>query len=68
MNQLISAITKVESESIARVSFYKDTTRFARYLVGQTPDTYRGVAVTGHSLGGGLSIITGTSCLESVTL
>jgi lipase ATG15 len=58
MDSLINIITSIESESIERVSFYKDTTRFVQFLQNQS-DVYSGVAVTGHSLGGGLSIITG---------
>jgi lipase ATG15 len=84
IDYLIVAINKIESESVNKVSFYKDTgTRyndfvleliilvfnfpflgaFAKFLLNQTgtgvDDLYSGVAVTGHSLGGGLSIITG---------
>ena len=58
LDQLIRAITKIESTSIESVSFYKDTTAFVNFINNQTT-TYLGVSVTGHSLGGGLSIITG---------
>lgn len=57
IDSLINIITTVESESINRVSFYKDTVRFVEFIQGNA--NYDGVAVTGHSLGGGLSIITG---------
>lgn len=59
MDELIKFITMMESESIDRISFYKDTTRFVKFLKEQVPATYKGIGVTGHSLGGGLSIITG---------
>jgi lipase ATG15 len=58
LDQLIRVITKIESASIESVSFYKDTTAFVNFLKNQS-DAYLGVGVTGHSLGGGLSIITG---------
>ena len=58
MDQLILAITKIESASIESVSFYKDTTAFVKWILAR-PETYAGVGITGHSLGGGLSIITG---------
>jgi lipase ATG15 len=58
LDELINAITTIESASIETVSFYKDTTAFAKWLLKQNT-TYAGVGVTGHSLGGGLSIITG---------
>jgi len=57
IDELIKLITKLESESINRVSFYQDTTRFVEWLQAKYPR--RGLGVTGHSLGGGLSIITG---------
>lgn len=55
--QLIQLINTVESSSIERVSFYKVTSNFVWYLKNETD--YIGVGVTGHSLGGGLAIITG---------
>jgi hypothetical protein len=57
--QLIQLINTVESSSIERVSFYKVTSKFVRYLKNETETDYIGVGVTGHSLGGGLAIITG---------
>jgi lipase ATG15 len=51
-------ITKIESESIKQASYYKYTGAFVNFIRDQ-PDTYQGVAITGHSLGGGLAIITG---------
>jgi len=59
MDELIRIISKVESQSIARVSFYRDTTAFVKYLLKSVPQKYAGVVVIGHSLGGGLAIITG---------
>ena len=56
MPSFIRALTAIESNSIEEISFYKDTVRFAEFL--QSGD-YGGVAVTGHSLGGGLSMMTG---------
>jgi lipase ATG15 len=58
LDQLIKAITTIESASIEAVSFYKDTTSFVNWIKNQSA-TYGGVGITGHSLGGGLSIITG---------
>jgi hypothetical protein len=57
MAQLIQLINTIESTSIERVSFYKTTTKFVNYLKNETD--YRGVGITGHSLGGGLAIISG---------
>jgi len=57
MDELVKAISIVESESIRRVSYYVETTDFVEWL--QRSGTYAGIKVTGHSLGGGLAIITG---------
>ena len=60
IDQLIKAMTFMESKSIQRVSFYKDTTAFVNFLKEQVQaGVYSGVGVTGHSLGGGLAMITG---------
>ena len=55
-DELVKAISIIESESIKRVSYYKETSDFVRWL--QSSETYADVKITGHSLGGGLSIIT----------
>jgi lipase ATG15 len=54
---MISAITALESETIDQISFYKDTVQFVNFVKENFPVV--GQVVTGHSLGGGLSIITG---------
>jgi len=91
IHKLIDAITFVESESLQKVSFYKDTTKFVEYvktlgyagiaITGESKRTFHSFRksqhyrifsiilplslcvvvgwITGHSLGGGLSIITG---------
>jgi lipase ATG15 len=40
------------------VSFYRDSTSFVQYLQNRTSE-FRGLAITGHSLGGGLAMISG---------
>lgn len=55
IDRLIKLLTSVQPETIRQISFYIDTTAFVNYLKEQVPDTYLGLAVTGHSLGGGLS-------------
>jgi lipase ATG15 len=56
-DEMVEAITWLESDSIKRVSFYIETTAFVQSL--QKSGNYGGIQVTGHSLGGGLAIITG---------
>jgi len=56
LNHLVNMISWLASESIDRVAFYKETTAFARNL--QEDENYDDIQVTGHSLGGGLAIIT----------
>jgi lipase ATG15 len=57
MAPLIKAIASVESDAVDQISFYRDTVEFTNWIKSQ--NDYSGVAITGHSLGGGLSIITG---------
>lgn len=57
LSQLVNAISFFESANIERVSFYKQTTAFVKDL--QESGIFKSIQVTGHSLGGGLAIITG---------
>jgi lipase ATG15 len=57
MPPLIKAIASVESDAVDQISFYRDTVEFTNWIKNR--NDYSGVAITGHSLGGGLSIITG---------
>jgi lipase ATG15 len=54
---MVKAITWLESGGIKQVSFYIETTAFVQTL--QESGNYGAIQVTGHSLGGGLAIITG---------
>ena len=54
---LVFWINKFQSESLEKISFYKLTTKFVEYL--KELEQFDAVHVTGHSLGGGLAIITG---------
>lgn len=56
-DELVKAINWLESDSIKRVSFYIETTAFVQSL--RKSGNYGAIQVTGHSLGGGLAIITG---------
>ena len=57
---LVGAITRIESRAIDEVSFYKDTRQFVEQIKKEADEgLYKGVALIGHSLGGGLAIING---------
>ena len=56
-DQLVNWINTLQSESLEKVSFYTLTRKFAEEL--KVNDQFDYVQVTGHSLGGGLSMITG---------
>ena len=56
-DEMVKVISWLESGSITRVSFYIKTTAFVKSL--QQSGAYNALQVTGHSLGGGLAIITG---------
>mmetsp|Transcript_13844 Transcript_13844/g.20424 ORF Transcript_13844/g.20424 Transcript_13844/m.20424 type:complete len:968 (+) Transcript_13844:160-3063(+) len=57
LNHLVNMISWLASESINRVAFYKETTAFAKAVIEDK--NFEDIQVTGHSLGGGLAIITG---------
>jgi len=57
LHRMIRLISYLSSESANRVAFYRQTTQFVEFL--QDSNVYDSIQVTGHSLGGGLSIITG---------
>eukprot|EP00567_Pseudictyota_dubia_P002021 CAMPEP_0197469298 /NCGR_PEP_ID=MMETSP1175-20131217/66531_1 /TAXON_ID=1003142 /ORGANISM="Triceratium dubium, Strain CCMP147" /LENGTH=344 /DNA_ID=CAMNT_0043005437 /DNA_START=1 /DNA_END=1035 /DNA_ORIENTATION=+ len=60
-DELVFVVNSVESESLRRASYYKRTTQFINdVLSGAYGDgEFHTLRVTGASLGGGLSIITG---------
>lgn len=60
---MVNFVSSLESESISRVAFYRETTAFVNYLKEETE--YTTVHVTGHSLGGGLALITGAQTNSS---
>ena len=65
INLLLQIISSIEAESIESVSYYKETTAFANMLKEKTQN----IIVTGHSLGGGLAMITGAQAsLSAVAL
>jgi lipase ATG15 len=58
IDRLIYVLSYLQSASIDEVSFYRDTTSFVKYLQNRSSE-YPGLAITGHSLGGGLAMISG---------
>jgi lipase ATG15 len=57
LDNLVQLINTLQGESLERVSFYKATTAFVNDL--KNDDSYKHIQITGHSLGGGIAIITG---------
>ena len=57
LDLLVAAISALQSEALSDVSFYKETTAFVKFL--QQSNSTGTVTLTGHSLGGGLAIISG---------
>lgn len=57
MDEMVYMLTAMQSGTIARKSFYKSTTPFVEYL--KESGNYTHILITGHSLGGGIGMITG---------
>jgi lipase ATG15 len=57
LDSMVKIVSWLESATIDRVAFYKETTNFVNYLKNEGVNPH--VQITGHSLGGGLAIITG---------
>lgn len=57
LDQIVNFLASVQSGTIEKVSYYKSVTAFVNYL--KDSGNYTSVAITGHSLGGGLGIISG---------
>lgn len=57
MRGLIGAMAVLEKDDMKNFAYYKETTAFVNYL--KAGRKYAKVEVTGHSLGGGLALITG---------
>ena len=58
LDDIVQFINFLQSEALKRVAFYRATTDFANDL--KMNSTYSDIQVTGHSLGGGIAIITGS--------
>ena len=55
--EIVEIINSLQSDSITDVSFYRVTTPFVQSL--RASPEYKAVSITGHSLGGGIAIISG---------
>ena len=53
----VNMLSDIEASSVTKVSYYVETTAFVNYL--KKSGKYLNIAITGHSLGGGLTLITG---------
>ena len=53
----VDILSNLETESVKKVSYYVETTAFVNFL--KESGNYTKVEITGHSLGGGLALITG---------
>mmetsp|Transcript_1720 Transcript_1720/g.3672 ORF Transcript_1720/g.3672 Transcript_1720/m.3672 type:complete len:1099 (+) Transcript_1720:92-3388(+) len=53
----VSALSLLETAIIKKVAYYPETTKFIEYL--KDSGKYNNIVITGHSLGGGVAIISG---------
>lgn len=67
LQYLVEIVSLIESDHLDQVAFYKQTSAFVKYVKDNTKEdgntyegnTYNNIIVTGHSLGGGLAMISG---------
>jgi lipase ATG15 len=57
LDELLLAVSWVEAASLQKIALYKQTTSFVQAL--QADGNFTKLQITGHSLGGGIAIITG---------
>lgn len=57
IDEIIVILSAIQSGTLGKLSFYRSTTDFAKYL--RDSGNYTSIVMTGHSLGGGLAIISG---------
>jgi len=53
----VRALSLLESGSIKRTAYYPETSKFIEFL--KTSGKYKNIVITGHSLGGGIALISG---------
>lgn len=56
LSRIVKAISMIENKALQDVSYYRETTAFVESLQSKG---YNNIQIVGHSLGGGLAMITG---------
>lgn len=64
LRHMVNIVSRLETSSTARVSYYRETRLFVDWL--REEKGFNELEVTGHSLGGGLAIITGAGTFAVV--
>lgn len=62
LTYLVEVVSAIESQHLDKVAFYKQTSAFVNYVKNLNEGDegyYENIIVTGHSLGGGLAMISG---------
>ena len=59
LEYLVETVSWFEESSLKEIAYYKEITEFVRYLKGLENLKYEHLILTGHSLGGGLALISG---------
>lgn len=59
LRHIISAVSVAESKQLEEVAYYKETTAFVEELKKMNITNGNNIQITGHSLGGGLAMISG---------
>jgi lipase ATG15 len=62
LQYLVEIVSYIESDHLAEIAYYRQTSAFVKHVDNQGSDSvrkYEHIMITGHSLGGGLAMISG---------
>ena len=59
LQYLVEVVSYIESDHLAEIAYYRQTSAFVDHVDNGSVNKYEHIMITGHSLGGGLAMISG---------
>jgi len=59
LQYLVEIVSYIESDHLAKIAYYRQTSAFVDHVDNGAVNKYEHIMITGHSLGGGLAMISG---------